>query len=56
MSSTLEQPDWNALLLRGDLGEAVRQLSRSGATDCTSRLRLSLALAELRRDHSSAPG
>ena len=28
MSSTLEQVDWNAELVRGDLGEAVQQLKR----------------------------
>ena len=28
VSSTLDQVDWNAELLRGDLGEAVRQLKR----------------------------
>ena len=28
VSSTLEQVDWNADLVRGDLGEAVQQLKR----------------------------
>ena len=28
VSSTLEQVDWNAELVRGDLGEAVAQLKR----------------------------
>src|SRR5262245_1749079 len=28
VSSTLEQVDWNAELVRGDLGEAVEQLKR----------------------------
>ncbi len=28
VSTTLEQVDWNAELLRGDLGEALRQLKR----------------------------
>ncbi|WP_429355205.1 hypothetical protein [Paraburkholderia sp. 32] len=28
MSSTLERVDWNAELVRGDLGKAVQQLKR----------------------------
>ena len=33
VSSTLDRVDWNAELLRGDLGEAVQQLSSSRAKD-----------------------
>jgi dihydrofolate reductase len=31
VSSTLEQVDWNAELVRGDLGEAVQELKRESA-------------------------
>ena len=34
VSSTLEQVDWNAELVRGDLGEAVQQLKRESGKDC----------------------
>ncbi len=34
VSSTLEQVDWNAELVRGDLGEAVQRLKRSRARAC----------------------
>ncbi len=48
ISSTLEQVDWNAELLRGDLGSAVRQLKReSGEGLLVGGLKLPLALAEL---------
>src|SRR6266850_7575562 len=48
VSSTLEQVDWNAELVRGDLGEAVRQLKReSGKGLFVGGLQLPLALAEL---------
>jgi hypothetical protein len=30
VSSTLDQVDWNATLVRGDLGKAVQQLKRVG--------------------------
>ena len=33
VSSTLEQVDWNAELVRGDLGEAVQQLKRGPGKD-----------------------
>ena len=48
VSSTLEQVDWNAELVRGDLGEAVQQLKReSGKGLFTGGVTLPLALAEL---------
>ena len=48
VSSTLEQVDWNAELVRGDLGEAVRQLKQgSGKGLLTGGVTLPLALAEL---------
>jgi dihydrofolate reductase len=34
VSSTLDRVDWNAELVRGDLGKAVQQLSRSRVKDC----------------------
>ncbi len=48
VSSTLDRVDWNAELVRGDLGEAVRQLKReSGNGLFTGGVKLPLALAEL---------
>jgi len=48
VSSTLEQLDWNAELLRGDLGEAVLQLKReSGKGLFVGGVKLPLALTEL---------
>ena len=48
VSSTLDRVDWNAELVRGDLGEAVRQLKReSGNGLYVGGVRLPLALAEL---------
>lgn len=48
VSSTLAQVDWNAELLRGDLGTAVRQLkAMPGKGLATGGLTLPLALAEL---------
>ncbi|MGE5073877.1 MAG: dihydrofolate reductase family protein [Anaerolineae bacterium] len=48
VSSTLERVDWNAQLLRGDLGEAVRQLKREpGKGLFVGGVTLPLALAEL---------
>jgi len=48
VSSTLERVDWNAELLRGDLGKAVRQLKReSGKGLFAGGVKLPLALAEL---------
>lgn len=48
VSSTLERVDWNAELLRGDLGEAVRQLKREpGKGLFLGGVQLPLALAEL---------
>ena len=35
VSSTLDRVDWNAELVRGNLGNAVQQLSRSRARDCS---------------------
>jgi dihydrofolate reductase len=48
VSSTLDRVDWNAELVRGDLGNAVRQLKREpGKGLFTGGVRLPLALAEL---------
>jgi dihydrofolate reductase len=48
VSSTLDQVDWSAELVRGDLGNAVRQLKRrSGKGLFTGGVKLPLALAEL---------
>lgn len=48
VSSTLDSVDWNATLLEGDLGEAVRELKRRpGKGIYVGGLQLPLALAEL---------
>ncbi len=48
VSSTLERVDWNAELLRGDLGDAVQQLKQeSGNGLYVGGVTLPLALAEL---------
>src|SRR5919198_709135 len=48
VSSTLDRVDWNAELVRGDLGKAVEQLKReSGKGLLTGGLTLPMALAEL---------
>jgi dihydrofolate reductase len=48
VSSTLERVDWNAELVRGDLGKAVQQLKREpGKGLFTGGVKLPLALAEL---------
>src|SRR5262245_1563225 len=48
VSSTLNRVDWNAELLRGDLGQAVQQLKRaSGKGLFVGGVKLPLALAEL---------
>jgi dihydrofolate reductase len=48
VSSTLERVDWNAELVRGDLGKAVQQLKREpGKGLFVGGLKLPLALAEL---------
>jgi dihydrofolate reductase len=48
VSSTLDRVDWNAELVRGDLGKAVQDLKReSGKGLSTGGLKLPLALAEL---------
>src|SRR3954447_5666637 len=48
VSSTLVHVDWNAELLRGDLGTAVEQLKRQpGRRLAVAGLQLPLALAEL---------
>jgi dihydrofolate reductase len=48
VSSTLDRVDWNAELVRGDLGKAVQQLKReSGKGLFVGGLKLPLALAEL---------
>ena len=48
VSSTLEQVDWNAELVRGDLGEAVQQLKEEpGKGIYVGGVQLPLALTEL---------
>jgi dihydrofolate reductase len=48
VSSTLDRVDWNAELVRGDVGKAVQQLRReSGKGLLTGGVQLPLALAEL---------
>ncbi len=48
VSSTLDRVDWNAELVRGDLGQAVQQLKReSGKGLLVGGVKLPLALAEL---------
>jgi dihydrofolate reductase len=48
VSSTLDRVDWNAELVRGDLGKAVQQLKReSGKGLFTGGVKLPMALAEL---------
>ena len=48
VSSTLDRVDWNAELVRGDLGEAVRRLKQeSGKGLFLGGVKLPLALAEL---------
>ena len=48
VSSTLDRVDWNAELVRGDLGEAVQELKReSGKGLFVGGVKLPLALAEL---------
>jgi dihydrofolate reductase len=48
VSSTLNRVDWNAELLRGDLGQAVRQLKQQpGKGLLVGGVQLPLALAEL---------
>jgi dihydrofolate reductase len=49
VSSTLDRVDWNAELVRGDLGQAVQQLKReSGKGLLVGGTKLALALTELR--------
>jgi len=48
VSSTLDQVDWNAELVRGELGEAVQQLKQEPGTGLfVGGVTLPLALAEL---------
>jgi dihydrofolate reductase len=48
VSGTLDRVDWNAELVRGDLGKAVQQLKReSGKGLFTGGVKLPQALAEL---------
>ena len=48
VSSTLQRVDWNAELLRGELGEAVQRLKREpGRGLFVAGVKLALALAEL---------
>ena len=48
VSSTLERVDWNAELVRGDLGTAVQKLKQeSGKGLCVGGVKLALALTEL---------
>jgi dihydrofolate reductase len=49
VSHTLDRVDWNAQLVRGDLGNAVQQLKReSGKGLFVGGVKLALALTELR--------
>jgi len=49
VSSTLDRVDWNAELVRGDLGQAVQQLKQeSGRGLFVAGVKLALALTELR--------
>jgi dihydrofolate reductase len=48
VSSTLNRVDWNAELVRGDLGKAVRQLKlESGQGLFVAGVKLALALTEM---------
>ena len=48
VSSTLDRVDWNAELVRGDLGEAIAQLKREPGTGLlVGGVKLPLALTEL---------
>ena len=48
VSSTLDRVDWNAELVRGDLGKAVQELKREpGLALFVGGVKLPLALAEL---------
>ena len=48
VSSTLDRVDWNAELVRGDLGDAVQELKRGPGNGLfTGGVKLPLALAEL---------
>lgn len=48
VSSTLDRVDWNAELIRGDLGKAVREIkSQPGRGVYVGGVRLPMALAEL---------
>jgi dihydrofolate reductase len=48
VSSTLDRVDWNAQLVRGDLGRGLQQLKReSGQGLFVGGVKLALALAEL---------
>jgi dihydrofolate reductase len=48
VSSTLDRVDWNAELVRGDLGTAVQELKRQpGKALFTGGVKLPMALAEL---------
>jgi dihydrofolate reductase len=48
VSSTLDRADWNAELVRGDLGDAVQRLKReAGKGLLVGGVKLPLALAEL---------
>ncbi len=48
VSSTLEQPDWNAELVRGDLGNAVQRLKQEPGNGLfVGGVKLALALTEL---------
>src|SRR5262245_7918114 len=48
VSSTLDRVDWNAELVRGDLGEAVRRLKSAPGTGVSvGGVKLPLALTEL---------
>jgi hypothetical protein len=56
VSSTLDRVDWNAELVRGDLGKAVQQLKQeSGKGLFTGGVRLPMALTELGLIQASGP-
>jgi dihydrofolate reductase len=47
VSSTVDRVDWNAELVRGDLGKAVQQLKQDSGKGLFLGVALPLALAEL---------
>jgi len=47
VSSTLDRVDWNAELVRGDLGKAIQQLKRSREGLFMGGVKVPLTLAQL---------